>query len=158
VGSLDRRDFLARAGAGALGLALPLPVTGLERLAAALDAAVEPEVGSAVAPRALRALREAVRGPVLTPRSRGYGGARLVYNERFDGVRPAAVVRPLDAREVAAVVRWADRFGVHPVVRSGGHSYAGYSTGAGVVVDLRNLRGVRLAAGHGTATVGRRRS
>lgn len=154
MGTLDRRDFLARAGAGALGLALPLPLAEIEQLVAGLGAAAEPQAGSAVSPRALRALAQAVRGPVLTPRSRGYGGARLVYNERFDGVRPAAVVRPLDSRDVAAVVRWADRFDVHPVVRSGGHSYAGYSTGAGVVVDLRNLRGVRLAAGRGTATVG----
>ena len=51
------------------------------------------------------------------------------------------------------MVRWADRFGVRIMPRSGGHSYAGYSTtSAGVVVDLSRLRGVRVSGGR--ATVG----
>jgi FAD/FMN-containing dehydrogenase len=76
---------------------------------------------------------------VIGPASVRYDAARVVYNERYDGIRPLAVVRPLDAADVQAVVRWARRHDVRLAARSGGHSYGGYSTGTGVVVDLRNL-------------------
>jgi FAD/FMN-containing dehydrogenase len=131
--ALDRRDFLTLGAAGALGLALP-------------DAPALPK-------RAARALRSAVRGPVLFPRTPGYNAARLVYNTRYDGVRPQAVVEALDTRDVQAVVNWANRFGVRIVPRAGGHSYAGYSTiGGGVVLDLSRLGGISVSSGR--ATVG----
>jgi FAD/FMN-containing dehydrogenase len=135
--ALGRREFLGEAVAGVVALALP----------------EEPPSAAALSRRAARALRAAVRGPVFLPRTPGYGARRLVYNTRFDGIRPEAVVQPLDTRDVQAVVRWAARFDVRLVPRSGGHSYAGYSTTAnGVVVDLRRLRGIRVA--NGRATVG----
>ena len=58
-----------------------------------------------------------------------------------------------DTADVAAAVRWANRFDVRLVARSGGHSYAGYcTTGDGVVLDLSRLRGIRVSRGR--ATVG----
>lgn len=119
--SLDRRELLRRAGAGALALAAPEGAA----LAAALEEADLAAAGPRIPRRAVRALRAAVRGPVLLPGTPGYGGARLVYNVRFDGARPRAVVQPVDPRDVQALVRWADRFGIRIVPRSGGHSYAG---------------------------------
>ena len=78
-----------------------------------------------------------------------------MFNSRFDSRRPIAVVQPRDTRDVQAVVRWADRFDARLVARSGGHSYAGYSAGAGaVVVDLRRIHGIRVNAGGKRATVG----
>src|SRR2546430_2052515 len=56
------------------------------------------------------------------------------------------------AKDVQAVVRWGRRRGVRVIPRSGGHSYAGYSTGGGVVVDLSTLSGVRVAGK--TAVIG----
>src|SRR3954447_19296722 len=90
-----------------------------------------------VAPRRdpVRELRHLVRGPVLQPRdSRG-----LVYDERWQRRRPRAVVQALDAADVQAVVRWAAAHPHIPLrVRSGGHSYGGWSTvSGGVVLDLR---------------------
>jgi FAD/FMN-containing dehydrogenase len=135
--ALDRRELLGEAVAGLVALVLP----------------EEPPQAAALSRRAARALRAAVRGPVLLPRTPGYNRRRLVYNTRFDGVRPEAVVQPLDTRDVQAVVRWADRFDILLAARSGGHSYGGYSTtGKGVVVDLRRLRGVRVS--NGRATIG----
>jgi FAD/FMN-containing dehydrogenase len=142
--SLRRRELLLRAGGGALALALP-------RGAAADD--VQGSAG--LSRRALRALRGAVRGPVLVPGTPGYSSARLVYNERFDGARPYAVVEALDTRDVQAAVRWADRFDVRVVPRSGGHSYAGYSTiSRGVVVDVGRMRAVRVTGGRATVGAG----
>jgi FAD/FMN-containing dehydrogenase len=137
VRPLDRRQLLGHA---ALALASG---SVLGRLAGTAFAATDPRV---------RELRQLVDGPVLAPGSVSYETERLVYNERFDGIRPLAVVQPLDVADVQAVVRWAQRRGVGVIPRSGGHSYGGYSTGSGVVLDLSRLRGIRLEGG--TAVVG----
>jgi len=131
VSSLDRRELLARAA----GAVLAASVAGRLWAEATAEAAADPR------PRELRRL---VSGPVLAPGSSAYETARLVYNERFDGVRPLAVVRPSNAADVQQLVRWSQKTGVAIVPRSGGHSYAGYSTGSGVVVDLSGFRGVRV--------------
>jgi FAD/FMN-containing dehydrogenase len=130
MAELDRRQFLAAtAAAGVLpGEMLASP---------------------ALSNRAIRALRSAVKGRVLVPRD----STRIVYNRRFEGRRPGAVVQAESTADVAAAVRWANRFDVTVVARSGGHSYAGYSTTSdGVVIDLSRLRGVRASGGR--ATVG----
>jgi len=131
VRSLDRRELLVRAG----GAVLAASVAG--RLGAEATA-------EAAADSRLRELRRLVSGSVLAAGSSAYETARLVYNERFDGVRPLAVVRPANAADVQALVRWSQKTGVAIVPRSGGHGYAGYSIGSGVVVDLSGLRGVHV--------------
>jgi FAD/FMN-containing dehydrogenase len=139
VHRLDRRDLLG-AAAGAL-----VAGSGLGRLAVA--AGRDPRVAE---------LAGLVSGQVVAPGSSDYGTARLVYNERFDGVRPLAIVRVNDVRDVQAVVRWAQRRGIAIVPRSGGHSYAGWSTGTGVVVDLGRLRGIRVEGKTAVIGAGRR--
>jgi FAD/FMN-containing dehydrogenase len=70
-------------------------------------------------------------------------------------VLPNAVARPVDTADVAAAVRWAVAKGVPLRARSGGHSYAGYSTlPNGVVLDLRKISGIRVDSGAQTATIG----
>lgn len=104
----------------------------------------------------LRSLTAAVRGPVITRASAAYDSARLIFDSLYDGVRPLAIVRPLDARDVGAVVRWAAKTGVRLVARSGGHSYGGYSTTSGVVVDLSRVSGVHLAGSRAVVGAGAR--
>ena len=140
MAGLDRREFLAAAAGGVVASSIPLDLAAGQG-------------GSRLSRRAARALRSDVRGRVLFPGGRGYNSARLIYNLRYDGARPAAVVQPRDTRDVAAVVNWANRFDVRVVPRAGGHSYAGYSTtGRGVVLDVSGWRGIRVA--NGRATVG----
>ena len=133
---LDRRAFLAAGAAVALG-------SRWVRVADAL-AAVDPR---------LRALARVVSGPVLSPADAAYAQARLVYNERYDDVRPLGVVQPVSVADVRAIVAWSHRTGVPLAIRSGGHSYAGYSTGTGLVVDLKRLAAIHLDAS-GMATIG----
>jgi FAD/FMN-containing dehydrogenase len=140
---LSRRDFLRMSAAGAVALGAGVPVAGAEPL-----------------PRAqLRALRAAVRGPVRAPGDGGYNAARLVFNTRFDGIRPPAVVRVRDVADVQAVVRWADRFDVPLVARAGGNAYNGGSTSRrAVVVDVGGLdeirpRGTALTIGPGARNI-----
>jgi len=138
---LDRRAFLRRAGGLALAAgALP----GWELVATAAPASVDPRV---------RQLARQVKGPVITPASNAYNAARTVYNLRYAGVRPMAIVQAASVQDVQRTVNWARRNRIPIVARSGGHSYAGYSTTTGVVVDLSNFSAVRVL-GTGVAQVG----
>ncbi|HLX32432.1 MAG TPA: FAD-binding oxidoreductase [Gaiellaceae bacterium] len=100
-----------------------------------------------------RELAREIHGTVVLPSSGSYAQDKLSYNTRFDGVRPQAVVYCASAEDVQKTVRWARMHGIRLVARSGGHSYAGYSTtGSGVVVDVSRLKSVHASGG--AATVG----
>ncbi len=138
---LDRRSFLLR-GAGFVASAAS--VSGW-RLVSEAHGAADPR---------LAALQKLVKGPVLVPPGPAYDRARVVYQQRFDTVRPLAVVQPLSAADVSQIVLWARKAKVRLVVRSGGHSYAGYSTGSGLVVDLRRMSSLSLSRSSGIVTIG----
>jgi FAD/FMN-containing dehydrogenase len=123
---IDRRAFLVAVGGAGLGIA-----------------------------RLSRRTGPPIRGAVIKHGSPGFLEAAHAYNERFDGVLPGLVARPLDANDVRTAVRWGVEHGVPLRARSGGHSYAGYSTlSGGMVLDLRNLRGIRVDPRAKTATIG----
>jgi FAD/FMN-containing dehydrogenases len=80
-------------------------------------------------------------------------GERLIAKPSPDSVHffapddrvPALVARPVDAREVAAVVTTAAETGVPFAVRGTGHSYARHSVVAdGLVLDLQLMNEVRI--------------
>jgi FAD/FMN-containing dehydrogenase len=134
---IDRRTFLVSAATSVAGVSGP-------------SARRRPLVS-----KPPQTLQQAIRGRVLTPSTPGFAAAAHVYNERFDSILPQAVARPVDAADVQAAVRWAVARGVQVRARSGGHSYAGYSTlQKGVVIDLRTLNGVSVDRSSRTATVG----
>jgi FAD/FMN-containing dehydrogenase len=148
---LTRRELVLAAGALALGAQEAAAMPARE---AAWRTPAARRAGGA-GPRALRELARRVRGPVLRPGSARYPAAARVYNARFDGARPDAVIEPLDSRDVQAVLRWADRRDVRVTARSGGHSYAGYSTlDEGVVIDLRRLDGIAVDRRAARASIG----
>ena len=84
-------------------------------------------------------LRSSFDGRVTGPGDAGYDQARKVFYGKWDR-RPAAVVRPTSAEEVARVVIPAAESGSELAVRSGGHSLAGHSVSdGGIVLDLAEL-------------------
>jgi FAD/FMN-containing dehydrogenase len=84
-------------------------------------------------------LRNSFDGRVTGPGDTGYDQARKVFYGKWDR-RPAAVVRPTSAAEVAQVVTLAAESGSELAVRSGGHSLAGHSVSdGGIVLDLAEL-------------------
>ena len=102
-----------------------------------------------------RTLQQAMRGHVFERRSPGFSTVAKVYNERFKNVTPQAVARPLDSADVSGAVGWAVAHGVPLRARSGGHSYAGYSTlNDGVVLELSIMRSISVNHAAGTATIG----
>jgi FAD/FMN-containing dehydrogenase len=87
-------------------------------------------------------LRAAVDGRVITPDDAGYDQARTIFYGGFDR-RPAAIVRPADATQVARVVNLARDGGHELAVRGGGHSNAGHSVSeGGIVLDLSELTAI----------------
>jgi FAD/FMN-containing dehydrogenase len=137
---VNRREFLERSATTAAVVA-PLPWW---RALSSLTAAD---------PR-LRELARALDGALVTRSSSAYAQARLLENTRFDGIKPLAIARCVNAADVAACVSWARRHGIRVAARSGGHSYGGYSTTAGLVVDVSALRAVHVGADGRSATVG----
>jgi FAD/FMN-containing dehydrogenase len=89
-------------------------------------------------------LRAELAGQVIAPDDAGYDRARAVFFPMFDR-RPAVVVRPVDAGEVAYVVRLARESGLELAVRSGGHSSAGHGvTEGGIVLDLSLMKALEI--------------
>jgi FAD/FMN-containing dehydrogenase len=99
-------------------------------------------------------LRDSFHGRVVAPDDPGYDRARKVFYGKWDR-RPAAVIRPDSAEEVAQVVTMAAETGVELAVRSGGHSLAGHSASdGGIVLDLSELTALDIDAEGRTAWAG----
>jgi FAD/FMN-containing dehydrogenase len=100
-------------------------------------------------------LQSAIRGHVFQAHDPGFADTAHVFNTRFDGVLPLAVARPVDGLDVRDAIRFTVAHNVAVRARSGGHSYAGYSTLInGIVLDLRRLNAVTFDKPSGLVTVG----
>ena len=107
------------------------------------------DTGGAVQP-----LREQVRGQVITAEDVGYDDARAVHNGMFDK-RPQAVLKAEQVGDVIAGVNFAREHGLDLSVRGGGHSGPGFGTNdGGLVIDMSQMRTVRVDPGNKTARAG----
>ena len=100
------------------------------------------------------ALTDLLPGRVVTPGDPAFDPAALVA---FDPgpVKPAAIVRPRDARDVARILPLVGEAGLAVTVRTGGHSYAGRSlVDGGVVLDLADLDAVEIDPATSTGRAG----
>lgn len=141
---MNRRVFLGLTGAAGAGCLLP----GCAR-----------HFGTArgsVSEADWRALAQGMAGELLRPDQVAYDPARVLYNARFDSVRPQAVARCASVDDVRAVIAFARRTGLPITPRGGGHSFAGYSTGRGIVMDLSPLRTIEVSTDRATIGSGAR--
>jgi FAD/FMN-containing dehydrogenase len=100
----------------------------------------------------LDALRGSIAS-VIGPDDDGYDAARIVMYEA--DARPAAIVRPASAADVARVVDVARESGAELAIRSGGHSGAGHGTSdGGIVLDLGELKSLDVDVEGRTAWAG----
>ena len=141
--AFDRRTLLVRGGRLAVGAGAALALPGWVAVGSR----------SVVDPRLVE-LAGLVQGTVVTPADAAYDSARRLYSPRYDDIRPGAIVFCNSAQDVWRTVRWSRKYAIRVVARSGGHSYGGYSTCRGVVVDLTRLSGVTVDHAAGTASVG----
>ena len=97
-----------------------------------------------LASSAISRLGSTFRGEIVTPSHDTYDAARRVWCAVVDR-RPALVVRPLDAEDVATAIRFAREHDLVLAIRSGGHSIDGFSTcDDGLVLDLSRMRGATV--------------
>lgn len=96
-------------------------------------------------------LSDALGEQVVTPDDDRFERARTIFYGGFDR-RPAAVVRPRGADEVARVVSAAQASGLELAVRSGGHSNAGHGVcEGGIVLDLSEMKALEIDVAGRTA-------
>jgi FAD/FMN-containing dehydrogenase len=101
---------------------------------------------------AWRDLTEVLEGEVVLPGSPRYDEVRRPQIPRFHDVRPQAVVLCRTSEDVVEAIAFARRSGIELAVRSGGHDFAGRSTGNGMVLDLAPMHSLEVS--DGLATVG----
>lgn len=140
---MDRRKFLGMASASVLLTACGGGSSG--------GNTPDPDPGG---PTQLEWLNfaEELAGDIVRPGSGSYEQLRRVFNSRYDGIQPAAVVRCASTRDIQETLAFAKTHNLPLVPRSGGHGYAGYSATAGIVLDLSPMSSITV--GEGIATIG----
>ncbi|MFB4278747.1 MULTISPECIES: FAD-binding oxidoreductase [unclassified Nonomuraea] len=132
---MNRRDFLHATALTPLALSAPAPAL-------------------AGPPPDWARLRRRLAGTLVLPGDAGYAAARRLYNPAYDGIRPQAVAYCANPADVSACLAFARAAGVRVTSRSGGHSYAGWSTGTGLVIDVSRMSSVAYAGGRATIGAG----
>jgi FAD/FMN-containing dehydrogenase len=101
----------------------------------------------------LDAFRAAFRGTLIEPGDAAYDEARAVYNAMIDR-RPRLIARCADVPDVVAAVDLAREQEIPLAVRGGGHNAGGLGVwDDALVIDLSDLRGVRVDAATGRVRV-----
>ena len=156
---INRRDFL-RIG-GAVGASLRMALNASKTSAASGSPVSQRRSGSkvkvgTVPETAIQDLRKRLGGAdkVLAPKDTGYATRGLPANGRYRDIRPGAIALCKNAEDVAICVKWCNDHGISPVARGGGHSYAGYSTTTGLLIDIGSINSVEVNKDKGTAIVG----
>jgi hypothetical protein len=159
--AMDRRSFLRRAGVVSAGVGATALVGSL---AACSSGSGQPSAGTTttttanstattVGPPQWSVLAGMLTGQLVVPGDAAYPNSTLLFNELFTP-QPSAIAYCANAADVQRCVAFARAHGVQLAARSGGHSYAGYSSCPGLVVDVSSLGGVSVASGSQQATVG----
>ena len=99
-------------------------------------------------------LQNRLKGELVLPDAPAFDTSRKLYITRFDHLRPSALAYCETAKDVRACVDYARRAAIPLHPRSGGHSYAGWSSGPGLVVDVSRMNQVRVDPASSVATIG----
>jgi hypothetical protein len=99
-------------------------------------------------------LRESLRGSVIERGAANYDEARALYNGMIDK-HPLLIARCVDVADVIAAVNFGRDNGLRIAIRGGGHNGPGLaSVDDGLVIDLSEIKGVRVDPVARTARVG----
>ena len=93
---------------------------------------------------------------LIRPASRTYSTAKELFDPRFDFKRPAGIAYCASPRDVTACLAFVRKFGLPVAARSGGHSYAGWSSPpgtTGLMVDVTAMNSFKVGSGQ-TVRVG----
>lgn len=137
MSATTRRQFITRAGGAVASVALAGQLAGC---------------GGGTSKPDWRRLSSRLGQKLVRPGDPRYDQISRPLNLRYADIRPQGVALCADAGDVRIAVAWAGENGVPVVVRSGGHNYAGYSTGPGLVVNVGGMRDVTVDDSSGTVT------
>ncbi|MFF9280029.1 FAD-binding oxidoreductase [Streptomyces griseosporeus] len=108
---------------------------------------------AASAPATWTALARDLDGTLVRPGDTDWRSARLLYNTRFDALKPAAVAYVRHADDIRTTLAYARAHHINVAIRNGGHSYAGWSSGDNrLIIDVSRLSTIRASGT--TAVVG----
>ncbi len=146
----SRREFLKRTGylLGGLGLVSSL---GLSGCGSKFEEFAPPAGPPGIS---WEQLINELSGPVLRPGDPGFEELARPWNLRYADSLPMGIARCQDTQDVQFALAWARDQGLPLVVRSGGHSYAGYSTTDGLMIDVSLMNSVSYDSATGIATLG----
>jgi FAD/FMN-containing dehydrogenase len=85
---------------------------------------------------------------IVFPGDLSYPLSTLTYNLAIQH-NSSAIVYVSDAKDVSKAIKCASKFRVPVVARSGGHSYASFSSSPqGLIIDVTNLKDFSFATNH----------
>ncbi|MEU9125032.1 FAD-binding oxidoreductase [Streptomyces sp. NPDC048506] len=94
------------------------------------------------------ALGKSLDGQLIRASDAAYAAARRLYNTRYDTLKPSAVAYVKHPSDIAECLAFARRYDAPVAIRSGGHSYAGWSSGNGrLIIDVSALAKVGAPSG-----------
>ncbi len=99
-------------------------------------------------------LASGLDGRLVRPGQPRYPEAALLYNSRFSDLHPAAIALCRGSDDVARCLEFTRTHDVPFALRSGGHSYGGYSSSPGLVIDVGGLDAVEVDPRRRVAKVG----
>lgn len=135
---LSRRSFLLRATQSAAALLLAPHLVGCG------DSQENFVFEGPVGRPSFDSLRARLEGALIQPGDAGFAEAARPWNLRFADRVPAAIARCGSTEDILDSLAWARDNGVPFVARSGGHSYAAFSTTPGLMIDVSGLRSVSM--------------
>ena len=142
---MKRRDFLKASG----GLSAHLIVGG------SLLAIRRAEADTGLPIAALKAALDPKKDLVLIPGDKAPG--KVDFNKSFNmrlQVTPRVRVVAASAAAVSSSILWATSNGVSFALRSGGHSYEGFSQSPDLVIDVRGMTGIKLSTDKKSVSIG----
>ena len=140
---MKRRDFLKISG----GLSAQIIVGG------SLPSVRRAEADTGLPIAALQAVLDIKKDMVLIPVTKASRQFDISFGRRTQ-LTPRVRVVAASAAAVSSTILWATNNGLGFAIRSGGHSYEGFSQSPDLVIDVRGMKGVKLSGDRKSVSIG----
>jgi hypothetical protein len=102
---------------------------------------------------ALQAQLDPKKDMVLIPVTKTSQQFDISFNKRMQ-LTPRVRVVASSAAAVSATILWATNNGLNFAIRSGGHSYEGFSQSPDLVIDVRGMKAIKLSSDKKSVSIG----
>ncbi len=150
---MDRRSFLRGAATVGSSVIAGGLAAGCADHNAARSGAGGTSTTTSGGPPTWSALAASLTGSLLLPSDSGYPAAGELYNALYTP-NPAAIAECISVSDVQHCLAFAQEHNVAVTARAGGHSYGGYSTCPGLVINVSGLNAVSMGATSAAQTAG----